>query len=159
MRLNDRWNLFFHDPYDKSWDSSSFITIISKMEDTEQLIAINETIPEMSIKGGMLFLFREGIQPLWEDPRNRNGGYFSFKIDNQSVRSVWKLFVYALCGETLFKNSQLNENVNGISISPKKNFCIIKIWMSVCEDYENAELNVMKNVDRTTKFTPFSEAG
>lgn len=159
MLLNDRWNLFYHDPYDKGWDMASYITIITGIHDTEQLVAINESIPDTSIKGGMLFLFREGIQPLWEHPRNRNGGYFSFKVENNFVRATWKLFVYALCGETLFKNQLINEQVNGISISPKKNFCIIKIWMAACVEETQAELNPMKNVDRTTKFTPFTEAG
>ena len=30
----------------------------------------------------MLFLMRDGIQPIWEDEKNRNGGCFSYKINN-----------------------------------------------------------------------------
>jgi hypothetical protein len=37
-----------------------------------------------------------------------------------------------MCGETLFKNVANHEYVNGITISPKKNFCIVKIWLENC---------------------------
>jgi hypothetical protein len=37
-----------------------------------------------------------------------------------------------MCGETIFEKDIHNNLVNGISISPKKNFCIIKIWMKNC---------------------------
>jgi hypothetical protein len=34
-----------------------------------------------------------------------------------------------LSGETLCSEPELNKHVNGITISPKNNFCIIKIWL------------------------------
>jgi hypothetical protein len=38
--------------------------------------------------------------------------------------------VYAVCGETLFQKPDDNGFINGLSISPKKTFCIIKVWLS-----------------------------
>jgi len=38
----------------------------------------------------------------------------------------------ALCGETLCIDKTKNEHINGITISPKKNFCIVKVWMNCC---------------------------
>ena len=35
--------------------------------------------------------------------------------------------IYGLIGENLSSNKKLQKNINGITISPKKNFCIIKI--------------------------------
>jgi hypothetical protein len=35
-------------------------------------------------------------------------------------------------GETLSKNDTFVSYVTGITISPKKNFCIIKIWLTNC---------------------------
>ena len=46
---------------------------------------INESI----VKNTMLFLMRSGITPLWEDPKNRYGGCFSFKVVNKHVHSIW----------------------------------------------------------------------
>ena len=161
LLLNSKWTLFYHDMFDKNWTLSSYLPIMFDIHQAHQLIAINETIPDNVVKNGMLFLFRQGVNPFWEDPKNKDGGYLSFKLDNSVVHNVWKSFVYALCGETLFKNPELNDLVNGISISPKKTFCIIKIWLSVC-DYggvNDTELNAIKFLDvKDTKFTPFSEA-
>ena len=35
-----------------------------------------------------------------------------------------------MVGNNLTQNEGLLKNINGISISPKKNYCIIKIWIS-----------------------------
>ena len=80
----------------------------------------------------MLFIMKEGIKPTWEDPKNRNGGCFSYKVSNKNVYKVWKDLTYVVAGETISKNTGFVSCVTGITISPKKNFCIIKIWMSDC---------------------------
>lgn len=158
LLLNTSWTLYYHDIYDKSWTLSSYLPIMLNINSVHQLIAVNETIPDNIVKNGMLFMFRQGVNPFWEDPKNINGGYLSFKIDNNVVHNVWKSFVYALCGETLFKNEDINNLVNGISISPKKTFCIIKIWLSSIFDLKMAEMNSIKFMDvKDTKFTLFSE--
>lgn len=130
--LIGKWNLYYHLPHDKNWDLSSYQLIIGGLHTVEDAIAMNEKIPENIVKYCMLFFMREGITPMWEDPKNRNGGCFSFKVINKQVYSVWKSLFYALCGETLFINKEHHSMVNGITISPKKNFCIIKVWMLNC---------------------------
>jgi len=131
--LQNAWSLFYHLPHDKKWDLPSYKIIMDDIDTTEKLIAINETMPEDIVKTCMLFMMRKNIPPLWEDPKNKNGGCFSYKISNKQVYLVWRHLVYILAGETLFKNNS-GENImaNGISISPKKNFCIIKIWFPDC---------------------------
>ena len=98
----------------------------------EETIAVIETLPEVLVKNCMLFLMREGIKPIWEDPKNRNGGCFSYKVSNKQVCSVWKELTYVLVGDSISKQMTFVANVTGITISPKKNFCIIKIWMTNC---------------------------
>jgi hypothetical protein len=95
----------------------------------------------------MLFVMRDGITPMWEDPRNRNGGCFSYKVINKFVPEVWRNLFAALCGETLSIDHTLSCHVNGITISPKKNFCIIKIWTTNC-DHQNPQIvtNEIKNL-------------
>ena len=75
---------------------------------------------------------KEGVKPIWEDPKNRSGGCFSYKVSNKCVYDVWKELSYVLVGESISHQSLFVANVTGITISPKKNFCIIKIWMSTC---------------------------
>jgi hypothetical protein len=86
---------------------------------------------------------RKNIIPSWEDTHNRKGGCFSYKVSLNNINETWKLLSLLLVGETLTVNNKLMETINGISISPKKNFCIIKIWLSGC-DYQNS--SEIKNI-------------
>jgi len=81
----------------------------------------------------MLFVMRDGVTPMWEDVKNRNGGCFSYKVSNKNVFEVWRDLTYAIIGESISTNSTFVNCVTGITISPKKNFCIVKIWMTNCE--------------------------
>jgi hypothetical protein len=128
--LNDKWNLYYHLPHDKSWELSSYSYIMSNIESVESVAALNEIIHDNIIRNCMLFVMRDGITPMWEDPRNRNGGCFSYKVSNKCVPEVWRSLFSALCCESLCCEASHNKLLNGITISPKKNFCIIKIWMS-----------------------------
>ena len=141
--LLGKWDLYYHLPYDKNWDISSYKKIMEDIESVDQLIALNENFPEKLVKYCMLFVMKKGITPMWEDPKNRNGGCFSFKVINKQVYTVWKSLFYALCGETLCVSKSHNSLVNGITISPKKNFCIIKIWLENCTVQDpNAIINI-----------------
>ena len=130
--LIGKWNVYYHLPHDKKWDLSSYRLIMGNIDTVEEVIALNSAIPENVVKYCMLFAMRDGITPMWEDPKNRNGGCFSFKVINKQVFSVWKSLFCAICGETLFHNRAYHSLVNGITISPKKNFCIIKVWLLNC---------------------------
>jgi len=127
--LNDKWNVYYHLPNDKNWELSSYSIVMNSVDTVEQVILINDLLNENIVKNCMLFVMRNGITPMWEDHRNRNGGCFSYKVTNKLVPEVWKHLFYLLCGESLCTEEENNKHINGITISPKKNFCIIKIWL------------------------------
>ena len=131
-KLYDNWTLWGHLPHDIDWTIKSYKEIVN-INTVEQTIALCETLPDKMINNCMLFLMRKGINPMWEDPRNIKGGCFSYKISNKNVASVWRNLSYILVGETLSDDRNIRNCINGITISPKKNFCIIKIWLSTCE--------------------------
>jgi hypothetical protein len=137
-KIYDKWTLWGHLPHDVDWTLKSYKQIMT-LETVEQTIALYETLPEKMINNCMLFLMRKDINPMWEDPKNVKGGCFSYKINNKSVASVWKNLSYTLVGETLTEEKNIRANINGITISPKKNFCIIKIWLATCE-YQNPKV-------------------
>jgi hypothetical protein len=130
-QLANRWTLWAHLPHNTDWSITSYIPIatFTTVEDT---LAVTETLPSILVENCMLFIMKEGIKPTWEDPKNRNGGCFSYKVSNKNVYKVWKDLTYVVAGETISKNTGFVSCVTGITISPKKNFCIIKIWMSDC---------------------------
>lgn len=138
--LNDTWVLYAHLPHDTNWNTDSY-KVITELRFVEQVIALIDCIPEEVTTGCMLFLMRKGIFPTWEDPSNRSGGCFSYKITNKNSSSVWRKMTYLLCGETLCENETIMNKINGITISPKKNFCILKIWMNTCSHQDPSIIN------------------
>jgi hypothetical protein len=136
--LSDKWTLWAHLPHNTDWSIQSYIKIYT-FTTVEETIAVTETLPSILVENCMLFLMRDGIKPTWEDPKNRNGGCFSYKISNKFVYKVWKELSYVVVGSTVSKQDGYVNNVTGITISPKKNFCIIKIWMADCSN-QNPEL-------------------
>jgi hypothetical protein len=136
-RLHDNWTLWAHLPHDTDWTVKSYKKIMT-FTTVEQALVLYETLPDKMIKNCMLFLMREGIQPTWEDEKNRGGGCFSYKVGNKNIITTWKQASYSLIGESLTAESKLCASINGITISPKKNFCIIKIWLGNC-DFQNPQ--------------------
>jgi hypothetical protein len=137
--LRNKWILWAHLPQDNDWSVKSY-RLISSIKTLEDSIAMTETTPDPLIKACMLFVMRDGIAPMWEDPKNRNGGSFSYKVSNKNVCEVWRELNYVLVGETISNTSSFVNCVTGITISPKKNFCIIKIWMSNCDNQNPANV-------------------
>ena len=114
--LHGKWDLYFHLPNDKDWKLSSYKIIHKDISNVDDLINTNEYLSEKIVKYCMLFVMRSGITPMWEDPQNRKGGCFSYKILNKNVKDVWKNLTFALVGESLIEGD-LSSIVNGITIS------------------------------------------
>ena len=133
--LQGKWNMYFHLPVDKDnrWSLDSYQEILFQMSTAEEVIGVVRGLKENVVKYGLLFFMRSPISPIWEDPRNRGMGAFSYKVSNRSVCEVWRNLCYAVCGESLCVIGADSRHVNGISISPKKGFCCIKIWMDTLE--------------------------
>jgi hypothetical protein len=137
-KLKYKWNLWAHLPQDADWTLKSYKKIF-QFKYLEDTIAITESLPEGLVKNCMLFIMKDGISPMWEDPKNRNGGCFSYKVSNKNVIEVWRDLTFVLVGESISSNLPFVNSVTGITISPKKNFCIVKIWMTNC-DHQNPQV-------------------
>ena len=144
-KLSDKWVLWAHLPHNTDWSLKSYIKI-TEVETVERVIALVNSLPDQMIKNCMLFFMRKGILPMWEDPKNCDGGCFSFKITNKSIPKVWKNISYMLTGESLTNNKELLKTLNGITVSPKKSFCIMKIWTSTLKFQNVKELNEIEDV-------------
>ena len=140
--LYDKWVLWAHLPHDTDWTIKSYQKIM-KMFNVEDMLSLYSAMPEKLIKNCMLFLMRDGINPTWEDPANKEGGCFSYKIDNGSAESIWKRLSYFLISENISDDLEFMSKVNGITISPKKHFCILKLWMKDCTYETNDKINCL----------------
>jgi hypothetical protein len=127
--LNDVWNVYFHDPLDIDWTIPSYIRL-SNVSSVEQYWE-NMNCLKPQVHKGIFFIMREHVFPCWDDINNINGGCLSIKILKEHLPEFWEDLTIKLLGECLLKEEKkdLWDIVNGISTSPKKHFCIIKIWL------------------------------
>ena len=140
--LSDTWACWAHLPNDNNWDLNGYKKIYT-FNTVEDSILLNEHLGEDLLKKCMIFLMKDGINPMWEDSKNRNGGSFSYKVSNKHIHKIWRKMYYMLLGKTI-SNEKIYSIINGITISPKKNFCILKIWLSSCD---NKNPDIIKNIE------------
>jgi hypothetical protein len=140
--LNEKWVLWAHLPHDTDWSMDSYISIMT-VTYVEEIIALMHTLPDSLLSTCMFFCMKEHIKPVWEDTFNKQGGCFSYKI-TQSIAECWRNVSYTMVGKTLSKDKGFQDAINGISISPKKNFCILKVWMSSCVYQDATKITLLK---------------
>lgn len=96
-----------------------------------------------------VMMFREGIAPLWEHEKNKEGGHFQYffnKINEKSLNTLWKKLVTLLVSENL-KNF---DKINGIRILLKeKDTYKLEIWVGNISQTEF--YGVKENYYRTRK--------
>lgn len=119
-----KWAMYYHSPEDKDWSSKSYTKVMT-LSTLEDFCALQSALPDFCLHYGMFFLMRNGIMPTWEDPKNTNGGCWSYKVPLSKVSNIWRDMTIQLIIEKL---SSVPNLINGISISPKRGFCVVKIW-------------------------------
>ena len=150
LDIKDEWVLWFHSINDSKWDKSSYKELF-KLKDLCDVYVVIDVFKQNHYQNGMFFLMKKGIFPNWEDPNNRLGGCLSFKISSSNVINEWNnLYLNCILENLLSEN---NDKINGISISPKKEFNILKLWFSETIDYkkefverENTEITLSNSI-------------
>jgi len=128
-KLRTTWQLWAHLPHDTNWGLDSYVNVMTAKH-AEDLTSLKHTVPEKLVSSCMLFFMREAIDPIWEHPSNRDGGCFSYKISNKIVADTWWELCMLVAGESISTDSALTKAITGVSVSPKKGFCVVKIWMA-----------------------------
>ena len=124
-KLKNKWTLWYHSINNKEWTNDSYVKVIElrtllDYKLLENIFRINH------LQNGMFFIMKNDIFPTWEDPNNRLGGCISFKYDNNILKEFLKLLLLCITNN-LSSKENINE-INGLSIAPKKEFNIVKIW-------------------------------
>lgn len=119
------WSVYYHEPEDTSWTAESYkrLAVVSSWEGLGTVL--RELGPHKTTNG-LLRIMRGDTSPLWENKVNIRGGSYCLKIPRRSAIEVFTRYVAAAATGTCAKDPA-NEIV-GVTISPKKGFCIIKIW-------------------------------
>ena len=69
----------------------------------EEFSIVYNNLKPLHIQNSMLFVMREGINPIWESEENKDGGCFSFKIYRQDIYEAWNELSYLLIGKIYSK--------------------------------------------------------
>lgn len=122
--LPNTYILWSHDIHNKNWDIKSYKKLFT-VKTVSDFWKLFNNFHKFSIKFIHFFLMKEGVEPVWEHPMNRGGGVCSFKIEINNVLQLWEYInVMMMCG----KLSTDSGDINGVSISPKNNWAILKVW-------------------------------
>lgn len=143
------WCLYFHNPDDYSnWSLESYKKIC-EIRKLSHLQFIMNLFKDVNFQSGMFFLMRENIPPIWEDDVNIHGGYWSYIIPFNTVNNAWTEISIQLMTEKILPTHI--HSANGISISPKKEFCILKVWNTTKAIGQNVSCNLNGTFLENTK--------
>jgi len=73
-------------------------------------------------------LMRDEREPLWEDPALCNGGVWRIKCPKRETSYVWKELLLAAIGEQFEDYLGEDDDISGLSISPREKDDLIQIW-------------------------------
>ena len=121
--LKNTWKFYFHKIKDNNWNLDSYQLLFS-FDNIRDFWKLYNNHPNYMI--GLFFLMRESIAPMWEDEQNINGGTYSFKISRTNIEKAWTEISASVIGNELLKD---NNVITGISMHPKYNCFIVKIWV------------------------------
>ena len=127
-QLNTNWCLWYHSINDTNWKKNSYKNLYT-IQNLYDLKGINNTIDKIHLQNSMFFIMKENIFPTWEDPDNREGCCISFKISGSVLKEQWDFIMNQVIIEDILKDKTKNDYLNGISIAPKKEFNIVKLWL------------------------------
>lgn len=124
LLLNYEYDLWIHDITSKDWSINGYKKLCA-IKTVSHFWKLFNNLTKLGIKFNNLFLMRSGTDPTWEHVNNRNGGVCSFKIElDRSLPVFEDLCIHMVCG----KLNHEDNDINGISISPRNTWALIKIW-------------------------------
>ena len=127
FKTNTNWSVWTHSVSNNSWDLSSYNKIFT-INNLYDYIYLASIINNNLLLKHMFFIMRNNILPLWESEDNKNGCTYSFKVPFKLVKPELDLIIYKCISESISKDTNNYKNINGLSIVPKKSFCIVKLW-------------------------------
>jgi len=151
------WTLYWHPSEGRDWSISSF-TNFGTMKTWRHFFTVLEALKLDTLSEGMFFLMRDPIPPLWENCNNVYGGAYSFRVPKHSAGTAFEH--YAIAAMLSSSMTDPTNTINGLSISPKKTYNIIKMWNTNSGKFRKPSdmmclLPDMKTGD--VLYTPFTE--
>ena len=142
------WTLYFHSPEETKWTLNTFVNL-GPMKTWRDFWSIIDTVKSECLSDGMFFMMRDPCPPLWESHQNIYGGCYSFRCQKKDAAEIYINYLITCMMDNLSSNEQ--NKINGVSISPKRGFNIIKVW--------NTNAKNFKDSNDLVSFTPLVKSG
>mmetsp|Transcript_7174 Transcript_7174/g.10770 ORF Transcript_7174/g.10770 Transcript_7174/m.10770 type:complete len:230 (+) Transcript_7174:108-797(+) len=135
--LQHRWALWFDNPKLKkpheTWAQN--LKKIYSFNTVEDFWSLYNNIqqPSKLSTSSNYHLFKDGVQPMWEDAENINGGKWVLSLQRQERKHIdeyWLHMLLAVVGETLDETG----DICGCVISLRKNQDRLALWTASCMD-------------------------
>lgn len=149
------WTLYFHSPEESKWTLTTFISLGS-MKTWKDFWTVTDALGSDAFTEGMFFIMRDPIPPLWENHQNIRGGYYSFRCQKRDANDSYLNYIIAAMTNQLTKNA--TNQINGISISPKRGFNIVKVWNQTSVQYNKPTdlvYGIAPVIESDVIYTPF----
>jgi hypothetical protein len=144
--LDNKFTVWFHDANETDFTMDKFFNI-TNFETVGEYLMTTQVLRDnyKMLLNGMFFIMKNDINPVWTDEANRDGGCISWKIEKYNSLDYWENLLMLFITNNL--PVELNKyNINGISINPKKNCNIIKLWLA-----KDIEGDILNKIDLTDK--------
>lgn len=135
-RLQSRWALwFFKNDRSRAWQDN--LHLVTKFDTVEDFWAVyNHTqLPSKLSPGCDYSLFKDGIEPMWEDPRNKRGGRWLVSLSKQQrhmeLDHLWLETLLCVIGESF---GEYSREVCGAVINIRTKGDKIAVWTQEAEN-------------------------
>lgn len=138
--LQNVWQLWYWRNTGGSWqDNLLKVAKFKSVEDFWALFHHVEVASNLQV-GSDYNLFKDDIEPMWEDPANKKGGRWLFTLPKsgntkaqhpQLLDNLWLEVLLCLIGEAF---GEYSIQVNGAVLNIRKAMDKIAVWTSDCKD-------------------------
>ena len=92
---------FYHDKHSTSTDYAGRLTTMQEnIDSVKPFWEVMNSFPLDALRfKDSIHFFKRGVKPVWEDPRNVNGGAWTFRVPKDKSADFWKETLLAAVGE------------------------------------------------------------
>ncbi|KAI9769009.1 MAG: hypothetical protein M1839_003839 [Geoglossum umbratile] len=121
-----------HAPNTSSDKSNSYEERLKPLETASTIKVfweiLNNVEPSRMYLKDSYHFFKKGVKPIWEDPRNVNGGCWTFRVNKSTSEAFWSEILVLVVGEQLQEVVERGDDICGVTISARFNSHLIMIW-------------------------------
>jgi len=136
-------------------DNMKEVYSFSNVEDFWRLY--NNVALATQLQGGCSFnLFKKGIAPKWEDPKNEKGGRWTVLIPkNKNLDTLWLYLMLACIGQAIEED---DDQICGCVVNIRKGQDKMNLWTSD-ENNEAAVLKIGEKLKKALELAPDEKIG